>query len=107
MSRTIHQYFKKTSKALAAANTRAAEFETHNKRLYSQLEALKPQQPRKKVRMNPNQRFTDIDTIMVAVRASQLLEAQRDTDAEERAAERVAAETAAQTLQSMCTEWQL
>jgi hypothetical protein len=42
MSRTIHQYFKKTSKALAAANTRAAEFETHNKRLYSQLEALKP-----------------------------------------------------------------
>lgn len=44
---------------------------------------------------------------MVAVRASQLLEAQRDTDAEERATERVAAETAAQTLQSMCTEWQL
>ena len=40
---------------------------------------------------------------MVAVRASQLLEAQRDVNAEEKAAERRAAETAAQTLQSMCT----
>jgi hypothetical protein len=57
--------------------------------------------------MNLNQRFADIDTIIVAVRASKLLEAQQDTDAEKRAAERVAAETAAQTLQSMCTEWQL
>ena len=44
---------------------------------------------------------------MVAVQASRLLGAQRDADAEERAVERVAAETAAQTLQSMCTEWQL
>jgi hypothetical protein len=57
--------------------------------------------------MNPNQRFADIDTIMVAVQASQLLEAQRDVKAEGRVAARVAAETAAQTLQSMCTEWQL
>jgi hypothetical protein len=44
---------------------------------------------------------------MVAVQASQLLEAQRDVQAEEQAAARVAAETAVQTLQSMCTEWQL
>jgi hypothetical protein len=107
LSRTTHQYFEKTGKALAAANIRAAEFETQSKRLYSQLEALKPQQPRKKVHMNPNQRFADIDTIIVAVQASQLLEAQRDVQAEEQAAARVAAETAAQTLQSMCTEWQL
>lgn len=107
LSRTIYQYFEKTSKALAAANVRAAELNTENKRLYSQLKALRPQQPGKKVRVNPNQRFADIDTIMVAVRASQLLWAQRDVDAEERAVERVAAETAAQTLQSMCTEWQL
>jgi hypothetical protein len=57
--------------------------------------------------VNPNKRFAEIDTIMVAVRASQLLEAQRDSNAEEQAAERVAAEIAAQTLQSMCTEWQL
>jgi hypothetical protein len=44
---------------------------------------------------------------MVAVQASRLLEAQRDANAEEKATERIAAETAAQTLQSMCTEWQL
>ena len=84
-----------------------SQLETENKRLNSQLEALKPQQPRKKVRVNPNERFAEIDTIMVAVQASQLLEAQRDSNTEERAAERVAAETAAQTLQSMCTEWQI
>jgi hypothetical protein len=47
------------------------------------------------VRVNPNERFAEIDTIMVAVQASQLLEAQRDSNAKERAAERVAAKTAA------------
>jgi hypothetical protein len=57
--------------------------------------------------VNSNQRFADIETIMVAVQASQLLEAQRDVNAEEKAAENIAAETAARTLQSMCTEWQL
>ena len=44
---------------------------------------------------------------MVAVQASQLLKAQRDDNAKEKAAENIAVETAAQTLQSMCTEWQL
>jgi hypothetical protein len=107
LGRKTHQFFEKVGKALRAANIRATQLETENKRLNSQLEALKPQQPRKKVRVNPNERFAEIDTIMVAVQASQLLEAQRDSNAEERAAERVAAETAAQTLQSMCTEWQI
>jgi hypothetical protein len=107
LGRKTHQFFEKVGKALGAANIRATQLETENKRLNSQLKALKPQQPRKKVRVNPNERFAEIDTIMVAVQASQLLEAQRDSNAEERAAERVAAETAAQTLQSMCTEWQI
>jgi hypothetical protein len=57
--------------------------------------------------VNSNQRFADIETIMVAVQASQLLKAQRDNNAKEKAAEDIAVETAAQTLQSMCTEWQL
>ncbi|KAI1507042.1 hypothetical protein Ptr86124_014017 [Pyrenophora tritici-repentis] len=107
LGRKTHQFIEKVGKALATANIRAAQLETENRRLYSQLEALKPQQPRKKVRVNLNQRFADVDTIMVAVQASQLLQAQRDVNAEEKAAERTAAETAAQTLQSMCTEWQL
>jgi hypothetical protein len=107
VGRKTHQLFEKVGKALATANIRAAQLETENKRLYSQLEALKPQQPRKKVCVDPNQRFANVDTIMVAVQASRLLEAQRDANAEEKAAERIAAETAAQTLQSMCTEWQL
>jgi hypothetical protein len=107
LGRKTHQFFEKVGKALGAANIRATQLETENKRLYSQLKALKPQQPRKKVCVDPNQRFANVDTIMVAVQASRLLEAQRDANAEEKAAERIAAETAAQTLQSMCTEWQL
>ncbi|KAF1828337.1 hypothetical protein BDW02DRAFT_246536, partial [Decorospora gaudefroyi] len=107
VSRKTHQLIQKAGKAIAVANTRAAQLEAENKRLYSQLEALKPQRPRKKVCVDPNQRFANVDTIMVAVQASQLLEAQRDVNTEEKAAERIAAKTAAQTLHSMCTEWQL
>ena len=47
------------------------------------------------MRVNPNKRFAEIDTIIVAVQALQLLKAQRDSNAKERAAERVAAKTAA------------
>jgi hypothetical protein len=45
--------------------------------------------------MNPNERFAEIDTIMVAVQASRLLEAQRESNAEEQATERAATEIAA------------
>lgn len=61
VGRKTHQFFEKVGKALAIANTRAAQLETESKRLYSQLEALKPPHPRKKVRVNPNERFADID----------------------------------------------
>ena len=44
---------------------------------------------------------------MVAVQASALLELQNNSKAAEEAAEREAAKSAARTLQSMCTEWQL
>jgi hypothetical protein len=42
VGRKTHQFFKKVGKALVAANTRAAQLKTENKRLYSQLKALKP-----------------------------------------------------------------
>jgi len=78
VSHKTHQLIQKAGKAIVVAYTRAAQLEAENKRLHSQIEALKPQQSRKKVHVNPNQRFADIETIMVAVQASQLLEAQRD-----------------------------
>ncbi|KAF2682035.1 DDE-domain-containing protein [Lentithecium fluviatile CBS 122367] len=81
-----------------------AGLEAENKRLHSQVESLAPKRPRKRVQIEPNQRFADIETIMVAVQASTLLEAQNNSEAAEKAAERAAAEAAAQTLQSMCTE---
>ncbi|KAK7185898.1 Tigger transposable element-derived protein 2 [Paraphaeosphaeria sporulosa] len=81
--------------------------EAENKRLQSQLEALKPLQPRKKVRIDLNQRFASIDQIMIAKQASALLEQQNSSPDKEKEAEKLAAEVAAKTLQSMCSEWQL
>jgi len=107
ISRKAHQLFEKAGKAIAIANTRSAALEAENKRLQSQLEALKPLQPRKKVRIDPNQRFASIDQIMIAKQASALLEQQNSSPDKEKEAEKLAAEVAAKTLQSMCSEWQL
>ena len=101
VGRSARKLFYKAGEALAAANMRAAELETEKKRLRSQLETLGPKRPRKRVQIDPNQRFADIETIMVAVRASSLLEAQNNNEAAEKAAAKIAVETAAQTLQSM------
>ncbi|KAF1963373.1 hypothetical protein CC80DRAFT_4325 [Byssothecium circinans] len=57
--------------------------------------------------MDPNQRFANVDTIKMAVEASKLIEEQNNNPNKEKEAEKLAAEVAAKTLQSMCSEWQL
>lgn len=44
---------------------------------------------------------------MITVQASKLLQEKNDSNSKEKEAEKLAEETAAKTLQSMCIEWQL
>ena len=98
---------QKASKALAAVNARAAGLEAGKRRLEQQLETASSQRRRKRVQVDPNQRFAEVESIREAMRAAEALAAQQGGYTIEGAAETAAAATAAATLQSMCTTWQL
>ncbi|OCK73172.1 hypothetical protein K432DRAFT_449570, partial [Lepidopterella palustris CBS 459.81] len=73
----------------------------------AQLEALEPQRPRKRVAVNPNTRFAQIESIRATVEESKRIKAERATKKPLWDAQKVAAANAALELQDMCTEWQL
>ena len=102
LGRTTRLVLQKAGKALAAANARAAVLETEKRRLECHLQSISSQRPRKRVRVDPNQRFAEVENIVAAMRQSAATEAQRSRTTLENTAER----TAAETLQSMCSKWQ-
>ena len=107
LGRKTRVLLQKAGKALASANARAAGLEAGKRRLEQQLEAASSQRRRKRVQVDPNQRFAEVETIREAIHAAEALAAQQGRSTILSTPEGVAAATAAATLQSMCTTWQL
>ena len=107
LSRSMRIVLAKATKALANSNTRAAGLEAENDRLKHQLEALRPQAKRRKIAINPNQLFADVETIRSLIAEAAAAEAQSSTTTINRASTTVAAVAAAATLSSMQFEWKL
>ena len=97
----------KAGKAIAAANTRAAQLEAENQRLKYQLDSTRITRSRKRVQANPNERFSNVESIKAAIDRAAALQALQASNSPEREAEKAAEEAAALTLNSMCTQWQI
>jgi hypothetical protein len=67
LSRDTRLLLGKACKAISAANTRVAELRASNQRLLHQLDKAHIKLPRKRVRADPNQRFSDQDAIRAAI----------------------------------------
>ena len=98
---------QKAGKSLSIANTRAAGLEEENIRLKQQLDALGPQQPRKRVRIDPNQRFADIEKIVEAMKETETQQAQNKSSKAPAASPAAAKDTTVPAFESMCTKWRL
>ncbi len=57
--------------------------------------------------MNLNERFSNAESIKAAIDRAAALQAQQASISPEKEAQKAAAEAAALTLDSMCTEWQI
>ena len=98
----------KAGKAIAEANTRAAQLKAENERLKYQLDSTRVARIRKRVQVNPNERFSNVESIKAAIdRAAALQAQQASSSAEKEAQKAAAAAAAALTLDSMCTKWQI
>jgi hypothetical protein len=97
----------KAGKAIAEANTRAAQLEAENQRLKYQLDSTRDTCGRKRVQVNPNERFSNIQSIKAAIDQAAALEAQQASRSPEKEAQKAAAAASALALDSMCTQWQI
>ena len=97
----------KAGKAIPEANTRAAQLEADNQRLKHQLDYHKITRTRKRVQVNPNECFSNVESIKAALDRAAALKAQQGSTTPEKEAQKAAAEVAARTLDSMCTQWQI
>jgi hypothetical protein len=107
LSRSTRIVLGKAGKAIAAANTRAAQLEAENQRLKYQLDSTRITRVRKRVQVNPNERFSNVESIKAAIDRAAALQAQQSNISPEKEAQKAAAAAAALTLNSMCTQWQI
>jgi hypothetical protein len=66
LNRDTRILLSKAGKALAQASVKQVEKEVVIKQLNAQLEVLKPQKPRKRVRVDPERRFAEVEQIRAA-----------------------------------------
>ena len=97
----------KAGKAISEANTRAAQLEAENQRLKYQLDSTTVARVRKRVHVNPNERFSNVESVKAAIDRAAALQGEQATASPEKEAQKAAAAAAALTLDSMCTVWQI
>ena len=97
----------KAGKAIAEANTRAAQLKAQNQQLRYQLDSYKITRVRKRVQVNPNERFSNVESIKAAIDRAAAQQAQQASTSPENKAQKAAEAAAARTLNSMCTKWQI
>ena len=107
LTRSTRLVLGKAGKAIAKANTKAAQLEAQNKRLQYQLDSTPITRSRKRVQVDPNERFSNAEKIQAAIDRAAALQAQQASTSPEKKAQKAAAAAAALSLQSMCTEWQI
>jgi hypothetical protein len=102
-ARSSQIVFRKAAKALSRANTRAAALAQESRRLQQQLETIKPTMPRKRVQIDPNEQFANIENIVEAIHQSEAEQASRRSRKEAKAAEKAAIAAAIAAHKSMST----
>ncbi|KAI1007015.1 hypothetical protein K3495_g1204, partial [Podosphaera aphanis] len=97
----------KAGKAIDNANARAALHEAESDRLRYQLDRLKSSRTRKRIQIDPNERYSNAETIEAAIDQAAEIQAQQESNAAENEAKRASEAAEVLKFQSMCSEWQI
>ncbi|KAJ8111260.1 hypothetical protein OPT61_g6103 [Boeremia exigua] len=107
LSRSTQLVLRKAGKSIAMKNTQAAKLQAENQSLRHQLQSSKNTYLKKRVQVNPNERFSNVEVIKAAIDRAAALQAQEATLTPEKQAQKAAAAAAAASLDSMCSSWQI
>ncbi|KAJ8110241.1 hypothetical protein OPT61_g6864 [Boeremia exigua] len=102
LSRSTQLVLRKAGKSIAMKNTQAAKLQAENQSLRHQLQSSKNTYLKKRVQVNPNKRFSNVEVIKAAINHAAALQAQEATLTPEKQAQKAAAAAAAASLDSLC-----
>ena len=105
--RPTRMLIEKAGKAIDNANARAALHEAESDRLRYQLDRLKSNRTRKRIQIDPNERYSNAETIEAAIDRAAEIQAQQESNAAEHEAKRASEAAEVLKFQSMCLEWQI
>jgi hypothetical protein len=98
---------QKAGKAIGRLNAIQAGHEATIQRQKAEIESLQAKKPRKRITVDPNSRFANIESIKKALDEAAALEAQRKVKDTEFVARKAAEAISNMTVESMTFEWQL
>ena len=107
LSRNAREVLTKAAKAIALTNARAARLEAENQRLKYRLDSTKTTRVRKRVQIDPNERFANVEAIKAAMALVAAQEAENAAKNPEKEAEKAPKKLSSRVLDSMCTVYQL
>ena len=107
LSRSVRTVITKAGKAISRANTRAAGLKAENQRLKQQLGDIRPQRKRKRVTLDLNRRFADIEQIISTVSKAAEEQARETSNPIQKQAIQAATAAVQASFDTMCTQWQL
>jgi hypothetical protein len=107
LSRSTRLVLGKVGKAISLSSAYSAQLEAKVQCLKHQLDQLQGTETRKRIRVNPNERFSNAESIKAAIDKAAAQAEQASTKKTEKAAKAAAAQAAAHTLASMCTQFQI
>ncbi|KAI0997084.1 hypothetical protein K3495_g11101 [Podosphaera aphanis] len=107
LSRSTRLVLQKAGKAISTANARAARQEEELFQLRHQLQTTTSTRKRKRIQVDLNERFANIDSIKSAIDETTAVEARRSSSTIERAVKITPRVEAIPSFSSMYNEWQL
>ncbi|KAI0994882.1 hypothetical protein K3495_g13299 [Podosphaera aphanis] len=105
--RSTRYLLAKPGKAISRGNTEIAQLRASNAQLQAQLDQHRINKPKKRIQINPNERFKDIEAIKLAMDQAEGNSAETVSNRRATTSVRIETDEAASSFSSMCNQWQI
>ena len=104
LGRSTRYLLVKAGKTISRGNTEIAQLRASNARFQAQLDQHRINKPKKRIQINPNERFKDIEALKLAMDQA---EGNSAGNRRARTSVRIETDEAASNFSSMCNQWQI
>ncbi|KAI1008068.1 hypothetical protein K3495_g148 [Podosphaera aphanis] len=105
LGRSTRYLLVTAGKAISRGNTEIAQLRASNARLQARLDQHRINKPKKRIQINPNERFKDIEAIKLAVEQAEGNSAETVSNRRATTSVRIETDEAASNINSMCNQW--